>query len=141
MVTTTVAVKPGNVIRASVTYSSATNKFTVTIKNINTGATRSATQSVAGAQRSSAEWIVERPSLCSAFSCVLSTLANFGTSYFGYDKTGVSGTSYATINGVNHPISSFTDAAITMVGSGSGPILAKPSPLTSDGMSFTDAYV
>jgi hypothetical protein len=137
-----VSVSPGDVVNARVTYSSSTNEFTTTITNVNTGVSYSASASVSGAKRTSAEWIVERPALCNVAVCRLTTLANFGTGYFGEDNTGVTGTNYATINGANEPIgySSFSTAAITMVASSTGPILAQPSALSTDGTSFTVTY-
>ncbi|SRR5579863_5146179 len=135
-----VSVSPGDVVNARVTYSS--NEFTTTITNVNTGVSYSASASVSGAQRTSAEWIVERPALCTGGVCRLSTLANFGTGYLGQDSTGVTGTNYAMINGVNESMgySSFTTAAITMVASSTGPILAQPSGLSIDNTSFTVTY-
>ena len=125
-----VTASPGSPITASVTYSSS--GFTATITNTKTAESFSTTQTVSGAARSSAEWVVERPELCSFIRCQLSTLANFGS---------VSLTSSsATINGVTGPINTFTDVAITMVGSSTGPILAEPSSLSTDGTSFSVAY-
>ncbi len=138
-VTTGVGVKPGDHVRASVTYSSSTGKFTVTITDVNSKASASHTQAVSGAHRSSAEWIVETPELCSSSGCHLATLANFGKALFGPQYTGVSGTNYATIGGSTKPIGSFSHSEITMV-SGSGSILAQPSSLGDSGTSFTVAY-
>ena len=69
----------------------------------------------------------------------LSTLADFGTAYFGQDFTGITGTGYATINGTTGPIASFSYESITMVTYSS--ILAQPSALISNGSSFTVTYV
>ena len=140
MITTSVAVKPGDVVSASVTYSSTTGEFTVSITNVNSGASTVSTQAVSGAERSSAEWIVERPALCNIFTCRLSTLANFGSASFGLQYTTAGGTNYATIGGTNAPISSFNNFAITMIASSTGPVLAQPSSLSDGGTSFTVAY-
>ena len=140
MVTTSVAASPGNVVSASVTYSSTSGEFTVTITNVNSGVSAGSTQAVSGAGRSSAEWILERPALCNIFTCRLSTLANFGSGYFGVQYTSVIGTNYATIGGNNAPISSFNHFAITMIASSTGPVLAQPSTLSPDGTSFGVAY-
>ena len=83
----------------------------------------------------SAEWIEERPTV----NGHLSTLADFGTAYFGQDFTGITGTGYATINGSTGPITSFSYESITMVTYSS--TLAQPSALSSDGSSFTVTYV
>lgn len=123
-----VPVGPNDIITASVTYTAGV--FTTTISS-NGGQAFTYSASVSGAQRSSAEWIIERPELCSAFFCSLATLSNFGTASLS--------ASSATINGSPFGISSLIDAAITMVSSSSGPILAEPSPVL-DGTSFTVAY-
>lgn len=134
-----VTVSPGDIITASVTYGS--NGFTATMSSSG-GGSSSKTQAVSGAAQSSAEWIVERPSLCNAFHCSLSTLADFGTAQFGSVYTSVAGTSEATVNGVRQAIGSFSSsvAEITMV-SNNGTPLAQPSALSSDGTSFTINYV
>lgn len=121
-------VKPGDTVSASVTYSSTTSLFTTTITD--GSQTHSTSGSVSGAARSSAEWIVERPEVCSGFRCSLTTLSNFGSVPF------TSGT--ATIGTSTGSISAFSDVAITMVGSSS--VLAEPSSLDSTGTSFSVAY-
>lgn len=129
------SVSPGQTIAAEVSYSTSTGLFTTTITNVNTGSTFSTSSSVSGAQRSSAEWITERPETCTLFGCKLTALANFGTADFGTDYTSVSNTNYATVNGQTGPISTFSNVAITMV-SLSGSTLAQTSPLSPDGTSF-----
>jgi Peptidase A4 family len=126
-----VTVKPGDSILASVTYSSG--QYTVSL-SVNGGTAQTQSATVSAAQGSSAEWIVERPALCTVTSCRLTTLANFGS-------TGFSSAS-ATIGGSSGTISAtgFSDVAITMVGGSSGPVLAQPSPLSSGGASFSVAY-
>ena len=125
-----IAVHPGDTVSASVTYSSSTGEFTVTLTDGSNSFSSSA--AVSGAARSSAEWVVERPALCIGFHCRLTTLANFGSAGF----TSAS----ATVGGAAGSISSFTSVAITMVGGSSGPILAEPSSLTGGGSSFSVAY-
>jgi hypothetical protein len=68
-------VNPGDVIDAAVRYSSGT--FELTVQDLSTGksATHDATCSACG--RTSAEWIVERPALCSSTSCFITALAHF----------------------------------------------------------------
>lgn len=132
-------VKPGDTISATVTYSTSTGLFTTSItdgpQNFSTSS------SVAGAARSSAEWIVERPALCRGTRCTLTSLSNFGTVSLGSDYTSVSGTNYATVSGTNGPIGSFGSNVfrITMINS-SGRTLAEPSVLSSDGTSFTETW-
>ena len=133
-----VKVAPGDVVTASVTYSSTSGEFTTTISSSG-GGSYSTSSAVSGADRSSAEWIVERPEVCS-FTCSLTTLANFGTGDLGSDYTSVSGTNTATLGSTTGPISSFTTAAITMVSGSSGPVLAEPTSLSADGTSFQVNY-
>jgi len=120
---------------ATVTYSGG--RFTASITDKTTGATFSSSATVSGAAESSAEWIAEAPS---SYRGVL-PLANFGTVKFGQDYTAMSGTCYATVSGTSGTIGSFGSSVqeITMVTSG-GTVKALPSPLSSDGTSFTVAW-
>ena len=117
-------------ISADVSYSSTTGQFTITITD---GSQTYSHASVTGAARNSAEWIVERPALCTAVVCRLTTLANFGCASFGNDA--------ATIGGTTNTIDSFPTQdvqSLAMVDS-SGTVLAQPSPLSLGG-SFTVSY-
>jgi hypothetical protein len=126
-----VNVHPGDAIFADVHYSSLS--FTVTLTDVTTGQTFTTSSKVRSAQRSSAEWIAEAPSSSGG----VLPLANFGTSYFGVDATGVASTSYAAIGGLSLSIGSFGSSlqSITMV-TKSGAVKAQPSALSSDGTSF-----
>src|SRR2546427_1141892 len=128
---TGITVRPGDRISAEAIYSSGL--VTVTITDTTT-AQSFTTSGGAGALRSSAEWIAEAPSSAGG----VLPLANFGTAYLGQDNTGLSPTNYATVNGVTGPISSFGPSVqeITMVSS-SGTTQAQPSPLSTDGTSFS----
>src|SRR5881296_1211740 len=131
---TGITVRPGDRISAEAVYSSGL--ITVTITDTTT-AQSFTTSGGAGALRSSAEWIAEAPSSAGG----VLPLANFGTAYFGQDNTGLSPTNYATVSGVTGPISSFGPSVqeITMVSS-SGTTEAQPSPLSTDGTSFSVAW-
>jgi hypothetical protein len=134
-------IRPGNVISASVTYSSGV--FTLIINDTSTGASYSTTGTVSGATETSAEWIAEAPS--SSFGVL--PLANFGKVNFGYDNTGVTATCCATVNGVTGSIGSFGSAVqtITMANlvynfrtrSYTAVPKAVPSSLSGDGSSFS----
>jgi uncharacterized repeat protein (TIGR03803 family) len=88
---------------------------------------------VAGALRSSVEWIAEAP----AIDMVVQPLANFGIGRFGYDNTGVAGTCDATVGTKTGRIGSLPHvSAITMIDEASSD-QAVPSPLSPDGSSFT----
>ncbi len=137
-------IKAGDNMYASVNYLGASTSkfnhkatgsiFSVTITDETTGQTYTTQTTVNSAARSSAEWIAEAPSSNRG----ILPLANFGTVKYGADNTQVVGTCYATINGVNQPLGSFSSATpITMVTS-SGAIKAAPSlALSSDGTSFS----
>lgn len=128
-------VKPGDLIVAWVVYNSD-GTFTTVIKDLTENwIFISPATVVSNAQRNSAEWIVERPAIGGS----LTKLANFGTVYYGYNYTSISGTCYANVNGVYAPISSFNYVSITMVNY-NGKVLASPSGLTSDGTSFYVQY-
>jgi len=133
-------VKPGDDISAKVIYL-GNDEYETQLNDTTEGwHYYSPVTTVSGAKDSNAEWIVERPSTISG----LTTLANFGTAYFGYDYTGISGTNYAEVNGKQYTIGAETTGsnpiAITMVSS-TGQPLATPSGLSSDGTSFTVSYV
>ncbi|MBV9400317.1 MAG: hypothetical protein JO062_20225 [Bryobacterales bacterium] len=132
-----ITVKPGDVISAEVT-ASGKGTFTVTITDGNERPFSVSTH-VPNAAASSAEWIAEAP-----YSGGVLPLANFGTVLFGQDSTAVMETCNATIGGTSGPIGSpsFANdvAEITMV-NGSGATKAAPSDLSSDGSSFSVAWV
>ncbi|WP_291999259.1 G1 family glutamic endopeptidase [Caldivirga sp.] len=128
-------VKPGDKISVTVSYI-GNSEFKVTINDVSESESYTTTGSVSGAELSSAECILERPMV----NGHLSTLANFGTAYYGQDYTSIPGTCYATINGVTEPFGSFPSVtSITMVNY-NGETLAYPSALSSDGSSFTVTY-
>jgi len=129
VVISTVPVGNGNIISASVSYNGS--KFTLTLTDEKTGKSFSITKGVSGAKRTSAEWIAEAPSLSGS----ILPLADFVKANFGFDKTGVASTNYATDSSTTGPISSFSSPAkITMVKGGVNE--AVPSALTVDGTSF-----
>ena len=129
------SVSPGDNITASVQYlTSGTNagKFQLTITDTSqTNDTFTTYQSASGAQRSSAEWIVEAPS---SNQGILS-LANFGSVTFS--------NATATINGVTGPIDSTSwQASAINMSAGRGSLETSVSGLTdTNGASaFTDTY-
>jgi hypothetical protein len=128
-VTVPVTISPGDQISASVTYNGTS--FVLSIMDTTTGNSFTTTQTLAGAQRSSAEWIVEAPS--GSFGHVL-PLANFGQVTF-------SGAS-ATINGTTGPIddAAWQNTAIDMVSKNK--IIASTSALSDTGgtSSFTVTF-
>jgi len=126
-------IKPGDQISASVVYSGAA--FTITIKNETSGESFSKTSLVAGAKRSSAEWIAEAP-CCTAKGAIL-PLADFGTLPFGEDATAVSNTNYATDSATSGGIGQFSKIEEITMATRSGALEAVPTLLSSDGTSFS----
>lgn len=125
---TTLAVEPGDVIRASVTYSGT--EFTATITDERTQQTFTKSKAVSKAKRDSAEWIAEANAI---------NFTNFGTAFFGQDETQVARTCDASTARGNAPIGGFPRAlvhAITMADS-KGTTMAVPSPLSADGTTFS----
>jgi hypothetical protein len=80
------SIHAGDTISADVSY--ASGKFTLSLTDVTTGQSYTTTQAAPGAQRSSAEWIMEAPS---SFFGVL-PLANFGKATFTGAKATVGGT-------------------------------------------------
>jgi Peptidase A4 family len=141
-----IVVSPGDEIGAAVVYSPKTGLFYDAIKDFTTGAQFVTSSTVSGAQRSSAEYIVEAPSICLLIKCRLASLSNFGTVGFGQDATGLTLriNCAATIGGVTGPIGSFGSAVqqITMVSQSNPSVVkAQPSALSNDGTSFTATWM
>lgn len=84
-------VHPGDVIDAAVNYSGG--QFVLTIADLTTGKSASTSASCAQCQRTSAEWIIERPALCNnAFThCFITELPDFGTTTMSSDTAQIQG--------------------------------------------------
>ena len=127
-------IKAGDIISAEVKYSAG--KFIVSL-SVNHGTPFSTSTKLNQAQRSSAEWIVEAP-----YSGGVLPLADFNTTSFGVDYTGITGTNDAVVVGARGPIGSFNPSdvfTITMTAD-NGAIKALPSALSSDKTSFSDTW-
>jgi len=135
-VISSMTVTPGDTMSAEVSY--ASSEFTVTLTDETTGASYTTTQAVAGAGRSSAEWIAEAPE---AVTGILN-LADFGKVHFGDDYTSVTGTNQATDSTVSGVIKKFGTAVekITQVDDTNFKE-ASPSALSTDGSSFTSNWI
>jgi len=136
----TVPIHAGDKVGASVTF--ASGKFKIGIKDFTTGKTFGSSSAVSGAARSSAEFIVEAPSICVLVKCHLASLSNFGTAGFGSDNTGISSSINCAVgvNGAVAALGTYGSAIqeITMV-SQNNPSIVKslPSAVSADGTSFT----
>jgi hypothetical protein len=85
-------VKPGDKISASVEYLGG--KFTLTISDLTSGKSVTHTAKCSSCQRSSAEWIIERPALCNnkETKCFLTELADFRKTKMRDDVAAINGT-------------------------------------------------
>ncbi|HTT51613.1 MAG TPA: G1 family glutamic endopeptidase [Streptosporangiaceae bacterium] len=107
------SVNPGDTINTSASYSHGT--FTLTVSDLTSGKSATHTATCASCKRNSAEWIIERPELCTT-NCFLTRLADFGTTSMSA-KARVAGVSSA------QGIPNFRNYIITMMNSGTGPAL------------------
>jgi hypothetical protein len=132
-----VPVSPGDRVSAEV-KETGKGMFTVTLTNVSTGASFTASAKVPSAAQTSAEWIAEAP-----YSGGILPLADFGFVRFGSDYTGLPNTCFSTISDTTGPIglAAFNQNLdeITMDTS-KGIVKATPSSLSSDGTSFSIAW-
>jgi hypothetical protein len=95
------AIQPGDIIEASVQYVSSTKMFQLTISDLSSGRGSGTSAACSQCQRSSAEWIIERPAGCngSETKCFLFELANFHTATMTDDTAtaGKRAQSFATL--------------------------------------------
>jgi hypothetical protein len=98
------AVHAGDIIDSSVTYSTTTSEFTLTISDLSTGKSSSTSATCAACARTSAEWIVERPELCNnaGTNCFLTELADYGTTTMSGDEAQLTGGNVKGIGGFNN---------------------------------------
>lgn len=99
-------VKPGDVMASSVRYKE--DRFYLTISDLTTGKSYTDVAGCNSCERSSAEWIIERPAFCTNANCTsasISALANFGTTTMTDDVASAGTTKEA-------PITSFDSSPI-----------------------------
>ena len=96
------AVHAGDIIDSSVSY--AGGEFTLTISDLSTGKSSTTTATCSTCERTSAEWIVERPELCNnaGTKCFLTELADFGTSTMTGDEAQLTGGNVKGVGGFNN---------------------------------------
>jgi hypothetical protein len=135
------AVLPGDSMSATVIYGSG--GWTLTIADLTPGdnwsssttTTWDPSSSSATPLEASAEWVVERPELCTENTdCNLASLTNFGTAAFS--------SASATENGTPQSLTALSAFPVQMNSSGpSSALLALPGPLTASGFSgFSDTF-
>jgi Peptidase A4 family len=136
---TSISVAPGDKMAAEVVWDSGTD-FTIGIRNETTGKTFTKKGSVAGAKRTSAEWIAEAP--CCTNSGGILPLSDFGTVDFGEDYTSVKTTNGAADSTFSGLISGFGADVFEsiMVNGTTGADESVPSALSTDGSSFTATW-
>ncbi|MGC9182730.1 G1 family glutamic endopeptidase [Caldisphaera sp.] len=140
-----IKVVPGDKIVAWVVYLLNKTFVTVLEEYNNNGLVfnrSSPATSVSDAERSSAEWIVERPSQCIGLSCNLTTLANFGNVSFGDYFSEINRDYVVLSNGTSLPFGYLSKYLynITMVNNNGGSPLAYVSWF-NDISSFNVIYV
>jgi hypothetical protein len=127
-------VNAGDEIKPVVTYASGT--FTLTITDVTSGQTKTVTATCASCHRASAEWIVERPELCTRNGkCFLASLPDFASVSLTGDSAGTDAAAAA-------PLSSFTDTPIDMI-QPKGPsveLLDQTGTLGTTGDVFSDVW-
>ncbi|MGH3222668.1 MAG: G1 family glutamic endopeptidase [Streptosporangiaceae bacterium] len=98
------AVHPGDIIDSSVSYDTSNGNFTLTISDLSTGKSSGTTATCSTCERTSAEWIVERPELCNnkGTKCFLTELADFGTTTMSGDEAQLTGGAVKGVNGFNN---------------------------------------
>jgi hypothetical protein len=101
-------IAPGDIIHESVVY--ANGKFTLTVSDLTSGKTHTTVGTSKNAERSSAEWIIERPALCADKSCSKAILAELAD----YHSTSMSGASASVDGGKLQPPSAFNTYPIYM---------------------------
>lgn len=141
-VISSVPVSPGDKISAEISYNGS--EFTAEITDETTGKSSSTTQAVSGAERNSAEWVVESPSVAFSDGFVYGplNLADFTKVSFGDDYTKVVDTNSATDSTVSGPISAFGSAVEQMTHIDYlGYTQSTSSALSEDGSSFTVTWV
>jgi hypothetical protein len=145
---TTLKVKPGDRMSGSVTVRAS--HVTLRIRNLSTGERFTITKHLAKIDVSSAEWIVEAPSLClTSSSCAALPLANFGTTSFSAATATARGHT-GTIGDANWSATALEMQQDAGAGAGSSAALrgsatrtltvAKPSAAAPDG-SFSVAWL
>ncbi len=121
-------VAPGDVMTAAISETNpSTSSWTITLSDTTGGWTFETTLTYNG-PGTSAEWILEAPSLCNAISCTTATLADYGTATFDP----------GTANGVDPGLQDADGGE--MVNSTNTAVISMPSGPDSDTDGFAVAY-
>jgi hypothetical protein len=123
--TAKVTIKPGDRVFASATVAPATKVVTLTLANLTRGTKATKTVRAGAVDLSSAEWIVEAPSLCfgsASSSCRQTTLAKFGaTGFTSARATTTGGHAGSVLDGAWNAVAISLQPEQTASGRGGGP--------------------
>jgi Peptidase A4 family len=133
-------VKPGDLISALV-KSSDQGKFTLTVTDLTSGKTKTQVASCTKCERSSAEWIIERPAYCTNdqfTDCFITPLANFGTTTMTENVGGLQGQSPVGLGSMPNASQIFM---IQTTKSGGFYSLVNVSPVDATGNAFSEQFL
>ncbi len=128
------AVKAGDKMDVSVRFKSG--KFTLTVADLTSGKKVTHTAACGTCQRSSAEWIIERPALCNntGTKCFLTELADYHTATMGASQAQVAG-------GAIRSVASFDNIPIFMIDPlASGGFISLDTVAALKGSAFTATW-
>lgn len=133
-------VKPGDVMASSVRFKN--NKFHLTISDLTSGKSFTNVAGCKSCQRTSAEWIIERPAFCANASCsqaLLAALPDFGTTTMSNDVATAGTLKKAPISSFdNSPIEGVWNLDGSLIGDSKGFISVDTTgPLSPIPQSFT----
>jgi Peptidase A4 family len=122
-------VKPGDTMTATIAETNtSTSTWTISLTDTTQGWTFSNSVTYTG-PRSSAEWIVEAPSLCSGSRCTIATLADYGSTIFEPDSVNVGSDNAGLVSSEGGEIVN-----------SSGQVVSVPSNPNTEGDGFAIAY-
>jgi hypothetical protein len=131
------SVASGDVITASVSFSSVNSTWTLSVEDQNPDSFGNYSVTIPSpnppSEQQSAEWIVERPELCDYSTCGLTSLAQFAPVTLTDGQ--------ATGHGTTGSIFGLGGEPIEMIRSKTdSTLLAAPGPLSETGDTFTDTW-
>jgi hypothetical protein len=127
-------VTPGDIIDTSVTFGSGT--FTLTVADETSGLHHTKTATCASCERTSAEWIIERPASCNSTltNCFIDRLADFGSSTMAGATASFTGDSV-------RPMGAFNTSPINMISVlNKGGFISTDTVAKNSGSSFTAQF-
>jgi len=132
------AIKPGDVVAASVTVSA--NSVSLHLRNVTTGRLFTKRLALRSPDTSSAEWIAEAPSSCDRSDCRTLPLTNFGSvSFSGASALATDGHAGSISDAAWTAIEIEIEGDLEAFSAATGPVFAGATPggLSSSGGSFS----